>query len=102
MLAYFYIALFATLLPLIIIDGYWFRSMTAFNTYIAELLRMRVAFLMEFQGLKFFSEVVETIAEVGNNFAIEVKQRNNWEQAGYYKENLDGLSASLYMANVSQ
>lgn len=47
--------------------------MTAFNTYIEQLSRRRAAFSVEFQGLKFISEIVETVAEIESNFANKIK-----------------------------
>lgn len=48
--------------------------MTAYNAYIEKQPKGRDAFSAELQGLEFFSEVSETIAEAGSNFANEVKK----------------------------
>lgn len=77
MLVYFYITLCATFLPPIIVDRHWFRSITAFNTYIKYLPRKKIAFLVELQDLEFISEVVRIITKVRSNFANEVKKRGN-------------------------
>lgn len=47
--------------------------MTAYNAYTEKQPKGRDAFSAELKGLEFFSEVSETIAEAGSNFANEVK-----------------------------
>lgn len=42
------------------------------------------------------SENWHHIAELGNNFANEVKERGNWKQAGYTEEDVDSLSKPLH------
>lgn len=44
-----------------------------YNAYIKQLPREKIAFLVEFEGLEFFSEVFKTILEVESIFANDIK-----------------------------
>lgn len=101
LLAYFYVALYAVFLLSIIADKHWFKSMTAYNAYIKQLLRERANFLAELQDLKFILEVAEINIQLWYNFANDVKQRGNWKQADYPEKDLDCLSSPLYITNIS-
>lgn len=86
LLAYFYIILYTISLPNIIMDGHWFQSMTVYNIYFDQLLRGSKAFLVEIQGLEYILEIFKTSIEMGNNFAKDVREKNNWKQAGFSKK----------------
>ncbi len=51
--------------------------MASYNAYIGTLTTEKEAFSVELQGMEFFSEYLGAVAEMGSDFAREVKERGN-------------------------
>ncbi len=75
--------------------------MPSSNAYIGILATRKEAFFAELQGMEFFSEYLRAVAEMGSDFAREVKKRGNWRTAGWGEDEIDDLTKPVHNCNVA-
>ncbi len=73
--------------------------MASYNAYIGTLATGKEAFSAELQGMEFFSEYSEAVAEMGSGFVREVKEKGNWQAAGWGKNEIDNLARPVHDLN---
>lgn len=74
--------------------------MASYNIYIGTLATRKKAFFAKLQGIEFFSEYLRYIAQIGSDFAREVKKKGNWQIARWGKDKIDNLAKLVYNHNA--
>ncbi len=74
--------------------------MASYNVYIGTLATRKEVFSAEFQGMEFFSEYLGAVAEMGSDFTREIKEKGNWQTAGWGKDKIDDLARSFHDHNM--
>lgn len=75
--------------------------MASYYSYIGILATRKEVFSVELHGMKIFSKYSEAIAEMESDFTWEVKERDNWQIAGWGKDKIDNLTRSVHDHNAA-
>ncbi len=75
--------------------------MASYNAYIGTLATGKEVFFAELQGMEFFSEYLGAVAEMGSDFAQEIKKRVNRQTSGWGKDKIDDLARPVHDHNAA-
>ena len=74
--------------------------MASYNVYIEIFATEKEIFFVKLQKIEFFSKDSRAITKMGNDFAWEVKEIDNYQIAGWGKDKIDNLGRPMYDHNV--
>ncbi len=73
--------------------------MASYNAYIGTLATGKEIFSTELQEMKFFSEYLRAVTKIKSDFAQEVKEKGNWQTAGWDEDEIDDLARPVHDHN---